>query len=169
MSLYSWPLRAFTASWEWRNSIIYKWTKSWLTCFLPMQSWIWTCRSEIIFPNLSTKCKLVWAGPFLPRWSFVNYQAYLHIIIDYLYTLTFWDETKQWFVNVIALLLTLFLAEIMCPSLDDPMFGVVQLTGRTIQSKALYSCLRGYRLEGAQERECLLSGRWSGPEPVCSG
>ena len=57
---------------------------------------------------------------------------------------------------------------IMCPQLNDPAFGMVELTGRSIQSKALYSCIRGYRLEGDQERECLLSGRWSGPEPTCS-
>ena len=57
----------------------------------------------------------------------------------------------------------------MCPSLPDPEFGMVQLTGRMIASKAIYNCSRGYRIEGDQERECLLSGMWSGNQPVCSG
>ena len=60
-------------------------------------------------------------------------------------------------------------AAIMCPVLADPSFGMVQMTGRMISSKALYSCFRGYRLSGDQERECLLSGMWSGNQPVCSG
>ena len=60
-------------------------------------------------------------------------------------------------------------AAIMCPILPDPEFGMVQLTGRALTSKALYSCLRGFRIMGNQERECVIPGIWSGNQPVCSG
>ena len=59
---------------------------------------------------------------------------------------------------------------ITCPVLSNPTFGMVELTGTVVQSKALYSCLREYRIVGGdQERECLLTGRWSGMQPTCVG
>lgn len=65
--------------------------------------------------------------------------------------------------------MNMYSTAVMCPILPDPEFGMVQLTGRALTSKALYSCLRGFRIVGDQERECLISGMWSGNQPVCSG
>lgn len=56
-----------------------------------------------------------------------------------------------------------------CGILPAPDNGDVEFTGTTVDSRAVYSCLEGFTLEGARLRTCLESGKWSEEEPVCTG
>ena len=47
--------------------------------------------------------------------------------------------------------------------------GAVNVTSRTVGSRATYTCNDGYRLQGDKQRECQRNGQWSGQEPVCRG
>ncbi|XP_073524725.1 beta-2-glycoprotein 1-like [Phyllobates terribilis] len=54
-----------------------------------------------------------------------------------------------------------------CPAPGAPQDGSVRYTEVTYQSVARFSCDEGHRLHGANESECLASGAWSAPLPVC--
>ena len=56
-----------------------------------------------------------------------------------------------------------------CAPLGHPPKGRVTTSGYSVGSTATYSCEVGYTLEGGNERECLVTGEWSGKEPVCTG
>ena len=45
------------------------------------------------------------------------------------------------------------------------------LVTRSDPARVTYSCVKGYRLEGAAERLCLVheGGRWEGEPPTCVG
>ena len=60
-------------------------------------------------------------------------------------------------------------AAIRCPRLFNPANGRVSAPLRTVGSEATYSCIDGYRLEGASTRVCQGNSDWSGEEPVCVG
>ena len=60
-----------------------------------------------------------------------------------------------------------FSAAIECPELRDIANGAVTVISRTVGSRAVYSCVSGYTLEGDRFRECQADGQWSGEEPVC--
>ena len=55
----------------------------------------------------------------------------------------------------------------MCPDLDDPRYGSVNVTDNTNGSTAHYECDEGFKLVGDAYRECLDTGYWSDEEPVC--
>ena len=56
-----------------------------------------------------------------------------------------------------------------CPQLSAPSNGLVQVEGVKEGSHAKYSCIKGYRLKGEENRVCLEGGKWSGEEPICKG
>ena len=56
---------------------------------------------------------------------------------------------------------------ILCPVLDDPQYGAVETTDNRVGDVANYECNFGFSLEGDEQRECLISGDWSGEEPSC--
>ena len=53
----------------------------------------------------------------------------------------------------------------------DPEQPVSSLVTRSDPARVTYSCVKGYRLEGAAERLCLVheGGRWEGKPPTCIG
>ena len=53
----------------------------------------------------------------------------------------------------------------------DPEQPVSSLVTRSDPARVTYSCVKGYRLEGAAERLCLVheGGRWEGEPPTCVG
>ena len=62
------------------------------------------------------------------------------------------------------------LAAITCPQLRPPANGDVSTTdGLSFGSVALYTCNRGYTVQGLDTRACLLTGEWSGVRPNCTG
>lgn len=64
------------------------------------------------------------------------------------------------------LLLRTYIA-ITCPDLPDPQYGSVELTGNRVGDQANYECDKGFRLSGDSQRECLITGDWSGKAPTC--
>ncbi|XP_011402452.1 PREDICTED: P-selectin-like isoform X1 [Amphimedon queenslandica] len=56
---------------------------------------------------------------------------------------------------------------IFCPKLFAPRYGSVQQTGNTYGARAVYQCNDGFQLDGNTDRNCLLSGQWSGSTPTC--
>ncbi|XP_069808580.1 beta-2-glycoprotein 1 isoform X2 [Dendropsophus ebraccatus] len=54
-----------------------------------------------------------------------------------------------------------------CPKPGALENGTVRYTDITYQSIIYFSCHEGYRLRGANESQCLVSGAWSAPFPVC--
>ena len=59
----------------------------------------------------------------------------------------------------------MFIPVIQCPSLSNPLNGVVQVNNR----EAVYTCSEGYRMVGVERRLCQLGGVWSGQPPTCDG
>ncbi len=56
-----------------------------------------------------------------------------------------------------------------CPKLDDPENGDVKITSLKPGGKAIYSCDKGYELEGYNTiRICQKNGQWSGKAPICA-
>ena len=53
---------------------------------------------------------------------------------------------------------------VICGQLTDPANGQVEVNG----SKAIYTCNSNYIIKGNNSRDCLLSGNWSGSEPICN-
>ena len=58
-----------------------------------------------------------------------------------------------------------------CPSLSNPSFGSVTVTGLSIGDTATYSCNAGFDLVGVVVRTCELVeagiAEWSGSAPIC--
>ena len=79
--------------------------------------------------------------------------------------------TAQFLSHACVYILAVFLPTaariVRCGRLENPEFGSVRLTGTTVGSKATYSCIDGYILEGLQFRFCQQDGEWSGEEPTC--
>ena len=57
----------------------------------------------------------------------------------------------------------------VCPDLQGPDNGVIQVTGTGYGDTATYSCLPGFALVGGTTRTCQAEGVWSGSEPFCQG
>ena len=59
----------------------------------------------------------------------------------------------------------------ICSELNNPAFGTVSLTGRTIGSTATYMCNPGYNLVGNVTRTCeqlaVDTADWSDAPPTC--
>lgn len=56
-----------------------------------------------------------------------------------------------------------------CGPLQDPVNGRVVIKGTAVSATATYTCDPGFVLIGNSQRECLLSGQWSGQDPTCEG
>lgn len=61
-----------------------------------------------------------------------------------------------------------FAEDVFCPSLSNPEFGEVEVTGQTPDSIATYTCMSGFVLDGNVNRVCQRSGLWNGSDPVCN-
>ena len=59
----------------------------------------------------------------------------------------------------------------ICSELNNPAFGTVSLTGRTVGSTATYMCNPGYNLVGTVTRTCeqldVATADWSDAPPTC--
>ena len=65
--------------------------------------------------------------------------------------------------------LTLLLYSVVCPSLNDPANGNVNVSGDFFGQTAEYTCNNGFNLIGDSIVTCGLDGQWSGNPPVCEG
>lgn len=55
-----------------------------------------------------------------------------------------------------------------CSDPEKPRDGAVDTSnGTTFGETVLYSCHSGYEINGTRQRQCLQTGNWSTPEPVC--
>jgi len=56
-----------------------------------------------------------------------------------------------------------------CPKLTVPKNGGIKLSqGQNVGSKASYSCLSGFAMNGNEIRVCRSNGAWTGSDPECS-
>ena len=55
-----------------------------------------------------------------------------------------------------------------CGELANPFMGVVETTGTSVGSSAVYSCISGYRLDGVDTRICQPDSQWSNTAPTCT-
>ncbi len=72
-------------------------------------------------------------------------------------------------INAVAIPVTIFnytLAN-LCPALEDPQFGSVEIMSNSVFRLALYTCDTGYEVVGVRQRTCLSSGMWSDRAPSC--
>lgn len=55
-----------------------------------------------------------------------------------------------------------------CGPLSPPKNGMIITTGTKFWDTAVYNCLPGFQLAGADKRTCLDTAVWSGVPPTCS-
>lgn len=63
--------------------------------------------------------------------------------------------------------LCFFFLEIMCEAPLEFLNGKAEVENTTSGPSVIYSCNRGYSLEGAPEASCTENGTWSHPVPLC--
>ncbi|CAI7994708.1 P-selectin [Geodia barretti] len=56
---------------------------------------------------------------------------------------------------------------VMCPTLNDPDNGNLNLSGNSLGDTAVYTCNTGYNLMGESILTCGADSQWSGNPPVC--
>ena len=56
----------------------------------------------------------------------------------------------------------------ICPDLENPDNGIVDVSGNQPGDTAVYTCNDGFTLDG-ENRTCGQDGKWSGSEPTCVG
>ena len=56
---------------------------------------------------------------------------------------------------------------ILCPDLEDPVYGSVDDGDNRPGTKAVYTCNDGFRLDGEPKRLCQDDGTWDGEAPTC--
>ena len=54
-----------------------------------------------------------------------------------------------------------------CPVLSFIPNGALNITNRTVNGIATYTCQKGHLLVGNSTRKCQLGGKWTDEEPVC--
>ena len=59
-----------------------------------------------------------------------------------------------------------FSDETRCGDPEQPLSSTVD---RVSTDRVVYACVKGYKMEGNAERNCLPNGLWSGQSPTCSG
>ena len=64
-------------------------------------------------------------------------------------------------------LLALFPAAILCPTLENPLNGAVDVPSMVVGAIVTYSCNEGYNISGNGMRTCEETGMWNGVEPTC--
>ena len=57
----------------------------------------------------------------------------------------------------------------ICPDLENPDNGIVDVSGNQPGDTAVYSCNDGFTLDEVDTRTCGQDGQWSGSEPTCVG
>jgi len=57
--------------------------------------------------------------------------------------------------------------ETLCPGVETPQNGVMNLTTLRIGGEATFTCTHGYKLVGDPDITCLASGSWSAWPPAC--
>ena len=62
-----------------------------------------------------------------------------------------------------------FHSVVVCPTLNDPNNGNVELSGNTFGQIAEYTCNTGFNLIGDSMLICGADGQWIGDSPVCEG
>lgn len=55
-----------------------------------------------------------------------------------------------------------------CGSLDNPLNGIVDISGTSFGDTATYRCNIGYQVVGEPVRTCEDTGLWSGTVPYCA-
>ena len=73
----------------------------------------------------------------------------------------------KWELGILILCLRFFFTAIGCPEMSAPMSGSKEGDTFFYGNKIQFSCFPGYKLIGANETECLSSGRWSEEKPEC--
>ena len=63
----------------------------------------------------------------------------------------------------------MILAETHCGHLNAPFHGSKQGSSDVVDSVVSFSCDRGYRLQGSEERKCITNGTWDGVKADCVG
>lgn len=63
--------------------------------------------------------------------------------------------------------LCFFFLVIMCEAPLEFLNGKAEVENSTSGPSVIYSCNRGYSLEGAPEASCTENGTWSHPVPLC--
>lgn len=56
----------------------------------------------------------------------------------------------------------------MCPSVSSLSSGTTTGSSNGTMSTAMFTCVDGYRIEGATQIVCQTDGTWSGDIPSCS-
>ncbi len=56
---------------------------------------------------------------------------------------------------------------VTCPTLPNPMNGIVDMSSNTEGSTATYTCNSGFGVNGAESSMCENSGSWSADPPTC--
>ncbi|XP_074599760.1 CUB and Sushi multiple domains furrowed isoform X2 [Brevipalpus obovatus] len=54
-----------------------------------------------------------------------------------------------------------------CPELLPIPNGILNVTNRTLNGLATYTCQRGHKLISNGTRQCQIGGKWTGEEPIC--
>jgi hypothetical protein len=65
--------------------------------------------------------------------------------------------------------LVYFLTGALCPSLPNPVNGMVSWTNLSENGLATYICNDGYERIGDSVRRCQRGVMWGGEEPLCTG
>ena len=60
-----------------------------------------------------------------------------------------------------------FLYLLDCPTIPDPMYGQVNITGTQLGQIAIFRCDHGYRLVGQASLVCETGGQWNNAPPAC--
>ena len=76
-------------------------------------------------------------------------------------------HSMLWEYVQVDLCFSFVLTVVDCGSLADPRNGDVDFSSTTFNSKATYSCDKGYVLVGQELRVCQANGDWSGEAPTC--
>ena len=56
---------------------------------------------------------------------------------------------------------------VTCPTLPDPLNGMVNDDDLSFNSTATYICDEGYMIEGNRNQTCGADGNWTGSPPLC--
>ena len=56
-----------------------------------------------------------------------------------------------------------------CEALVSPVNGSVNILGNRVFDQAMYSCKKGFHLNGSQSLQCQESGLWNATQPECIG
>ena len=67
-----------------------------------------------------------------------------------------------------SVFLHLEIVSTMCPNLENPVNGAVTVNGMNPGDTAIYTCISGFELVGADTLTCGDDGMWSSDPPSCT-